>query len=131
MLFNTLSWCSLMLILHILNVLDALWCSFLMFFDALWFSFLRLFGALDVLALLKRCPSHWKAGCEERSGLTRLRQNLVQIKLFLQIIKNLSCKDTQTSMEGFDLPLKVSTEASVCLRCRVGFVRLVQGLGHW
>lgn len=52
------------------------------------------------------------AGKQERGGLTRLRQNLLQIKLYLQIIKNLPRKDTQTSMEGFDLPLKVSTEAS-------------------
>lgn len=98
MFFDALSWCSLMLFLDILNVLDAL--------------FLRLFDALDALALLKRCPSHWKAGHAERSGLTRLRQNLVQIKLYLQIIKNLPCKDTQISIEGFDLPLKVSTEVS-------------------
>lgn len=90
MFFDALSWCSLVLFLDILNVLDA----------------------LDALATLKRCPSRWKAGREERSGLTRLRQNLVQIKLYLQIIKNLPCKDTQTSMEGFDLPLKISMEAS-------------------
>lgn len=76
------------------------------------FDALAAIAALGALELLRRCPSGQIAGSEERSGLTRLRQNLEQVKLLLQVTKNLTCEGAQVSVEGFNLPLKVSKAVS-------------------
>lgn len=68
-----------------------------------------LFGALDALAMLKRCLSRWKAGKE---WLDKVETEPTADQAIFTDHQDLLCKDTPTSMEGFDLPLKVSTEVS-------------------